>query len=77
MLRLGSLNVYLVFSFHLPCGKRDIRNSAGKAFSDVKALMSALVVVNEGKLISTAKDREEKDWIKKKAHIVPTIPFML
>ncbi|MBB5255251.1 PaREP1 family protein [Sulfurisphaera ohwakuensis] len=48
------------------------RNSAGKAFSAVKALMSALVVVNEDKLISIAKDKEEKEWIKKKAHIVPT-----
>ena len=48
------------------------RNSAGKAFSAVKALMSALVVVNEDKLISLAKDNEEREWIKKKAHIVPT-----
>ncbi|BDB98277.1 PaREP1 family protein [Saccharolobus caldissimus] len=48
------------------------RNSSGKAFSAVKALMSALVVVNEDKLISLAKGNEEKEWIKKKAHIVPT-----
>ena len=31
------------------------RNAAGKAFSAVKALMSALVVANEEKLIKLAK----------------------
>jgi len=44
------------------------RNSAGKAFSAVKALLSALIVVNEEKLLSLAKDDKEREWIKKKAH---------
>ncbi|ACP34657.1 PaREP1 family protein [Sulfolobus islandicus Y.G.57.14] len=48
------------------------RNSAGKAFSAVKALLSALIVTNEEKLINLAKDEKERKWIKKKAHIVPT-----
>ncbi|BDC18804.1 PaREP1 family protein [Acidianus sp. HS-5] len=48
------------------------RNSAGKAFSAVKALMSALIVTNEDKLLDLTKDDKEKEWIKKKAHIVPT-----
>ncbi|AWR98567.1 PaREP1 family protein [Metallosphaera hakonensis] len=48
------------------------RNSAGKAFSAVRALLSALVVINEEKLVNLAKSDEEKEWIKKKAHIVPT-----
>ena len=48
------------------------RNSAGKAFNAVKALMSALIVANEDKLLSRAKDDKEKEWIKKKAHIIPT-----
>ena len=48
------------------------RNSAGKAFNAVKALMSALVVTNEDKLLALAKDDKEREWIKKKAHIVPT-----
>lgn len=48
------------------------RNSAGKAFSAVRALLSALIVVNEDKLLNLAKDDKEKEWIKKKAHTVPT-----
>jgi hypothetical protein len=48
------------------------RNSVGKAFSAVKALLSALIITNEEKLINLAKDDKEKKWIKKKAHIVPT-----
>ncbi|MEM0373645.1 MAG: PaREP1 family protein [Sulfolobaceae archaeon] len=48
------------------------RNSAGKAFNAVRALLSALIVVNEDKLLSLAKDDKEKEWIKKKAHTVPT-----
>lgn len=48
------------------------RNSAGKAFSAVKALISALVVKYNEKLLQLAKDDKEKEWIKKKAHIVPT-----
>jgi Archaeal PaREP1/PaREP8 family. len=48
------------------------RNSAGKAFSAVKALLSAFVVTNEDKLVDLAKDDQEKKWIKEKAHVVPT-----
>ncbi|BCU69856.1 PaREP1 family protein [Stygiolobus caldivivus] len=48
------------------------RNSAGKAFSAVRALLSALIVVNEDKLLNLAKDDKEKEWVKKKAHTVPT-----
>lgn len=48
------------------------RNSAGKAFSGVKALLSAFIVTNEDKLLNLAKDDRERKWIKKKAHIVPT-----
>ena len=48
------------------------RNSAGKAFSAVKALMNALIVVNEDKLVKLAKDEEQREWIEKKAHTVPT-----
>ena len=45
------------------------RKAAGEAFSAVKALLSALVVVNEEKL---AKDEKERNWIRRKAHLVPT-----
>jgi Archaeal PaREP1/PaREP8 family. len=38
----------------------------------VKALLSALVVTNEDKLVDLAKDDQEKKWIKEKAHVVPT-----
>ncbi|ADX84969.1 PaREP1 family protein [Saccharolobus islandicus] len=48
------------------------RNSAGKAFSAVKALLSALIVTNHVKLLEIAKDVKEREWLKKKAHIVPT-----
>ncbi|AWR95418.1 PaREP1 family protein [Acidianus brierleyi] len=48
------------------------RNSAGKAFNAVKALLSALIVVNEDKILNLAKDEKEKEWIKRKAHVVPT-----
>jgi len=40
------------------------RNSVGKAFSAVKALLSAFVVTNEDKLVNLAKDDQEKKWIK-------------
>ncbi|BDC18787.1 PaREP1 family protein [Acidianus sp. HS-5] len=48
------------------------RNSAGKAFNAVKALMSALIVANEERLLDLPKDDKEKEWIKKKAHTLPT-----
>ena len=48
------------------------RNAAGKAFNAVKALMSALVVANEEKLAKLAKDEKQREWIKRKAYIVPT-----
>ena len=48
------------------------RNAAGKAFSAVKALLSALVVVNEEKLVKLARNEKERDWIKKRAYTVPT-----
>lgn len=48
------------------------RNSAGKAFSAVKALLSALVVRLNEKLAEMAKDEEERKWITTKAHIIPT-----
>ena len=47
------------------------RNTSGKAFSAVKALLSALVV-NEDKPVNLAKDEKEKEWIKKKARTAPT-----
>ena len=34
--------------------------------------MSAFVVSNEDKLLKLAKDDKEREWIKEKAHIVPT-----
>lgn len=37
------------------------RNSAGKVFNTVKALLSALTVINEEKLLSLAKDEKEKN----------------
>ena len=48
------------------------RKAAGEAFSAVKALLSALVVVNEEKLAELAKDEKEREWIKKRAHTVLT-----
>ncbi|WP_338598665.1 PaREP1 family protein [Sulfolobus tengchongensis] len=48
------------------------RNSAGKAFSAVKALLSALVIKYNDKLVEIAKDEEERKWIMSKAHIVTT-----
>jgi len=48
------------------------RNSAGKAFSAVKALLSAFVVTNEDKLVDLVKDDQEKKRIREKAHAVPT-----
>lgn len=48
------------------------RNSAGKAFSAVKALLSSLIVTNEEKMLNLAKDEREKKWIERKAHIVPS-----
>ncbi|MCG3109703.1 hypothetical protein L3N51_01998 [Metallosphaera sp. J1] len=47
------------------------RNSAGKAFSSVKLLLSALVVRYEGKLIELGSN-EEKTWLRTKGHLVPT-----
>ncbi|BBG22864.1 hypothetical protein IC006_0148 [Sulfuracidifex tepidarius] len=37
------------------------RNSAGKAFSAVKALLNALILTNEEKLVNLAKDDREKE----------------
>ena len=48
------------------------RNAAGKAFTAVKALLSALVVANEERLAKLAKDDKQREWIKKRAHTVPT-----
>ena len=48
------------------------RNAAGKAFNAVKALLSAMVVVNGEKLVKLAKDEKQREWIKRKAHTVPT-----
>ena len=48
------------------------RNAAGKAFTAVKALISALVVVNEERLAKLAKDEKQREWIRKRAHTVPT-----
>ena len=48
------------------------RIAAGEAFSAVKALLSALVVVNEEKLVRLARDEKEREWIEKRAHTVPT-----
>ena len=48
------------------------RNAAGKAFTAVKALLSALVVVNEEKLVKLAKDEKQREWIRKRAPTVPT-----
>ena len=48
------------------------RNAAGKAFSAVKALMSALIIVNREGLAKLAKNKEEEEWIRKRAHTVPT-----
>lgn len=36
------------------------RNSSGRAFNSVKALLSALIVINEKKILNLAKDEEEK-----------------
>ncbi|WP_338603224.1 PaREP1 family protein [Sulfolobus tengchongensis] len=47
------------------------RNSAGKAFSAVKSLISALIVKHQDKILEVA-DEKEKDWLVKKAHTVPT-----
>ncbi|MGC8544204.1 MAG: PaREP1 family protein [Vulcanisaeta sp.] len=48
------------------------RSAAGKAFSAVRALMSALIVKYSDKLIETAKDDKERAWLARKAHVVPT-----
>lgn len=53
------------------------RNSAGKAFNAIKALLSALIVVNEEKILNLAKDEKEKEWIKRKAHVVPNSQYAL
>ncbi|BBG25625.1 hypothetical protein IC007_0130 [Sulfuracidifex tepidarius] len=37
------------------------RNSAGKAFSAVKALLNELILTNEEKLVNLAKDDREKE----------------
>ncbi len=31
-----------------------------------------LLIINEEKLLNLAKDDQEREWIKRKAHIVPT-----
>ena len=48
------------------------RNAAGKAFSAVKALMSALIIKYSDKLSQLARDDKERAWLVKKAHVVPT-----
>ncbi|WP_369611176.1 PaREP1 family protein [Sulfurisphaera javensis] len=48
------------------------RNSTRKVFTAVKALLSALVVKYGDKLVQLAKDEKEKEWVKKRAHTVPT-----
>ncbi|TRN00554.1 hypothetical protein DJ527_07020 [Sulfolobus sp. F1] len=48
------------------------RNSAGKAFNAVKALISALVLINMQKLIETVKDEKERKWLSKKGYSAPT-----
>ncbi|BCU71663.1 hypothetical protein KN1_29600 [Stygiolobus caldivivus] len=58
------------------CREGYTRESAGKAFSAVKALMSAIIVTNEEKLLALPNDDKEKEWIKKKAHIVPTYSML-
>jgi hypothetical protein len=42
------------------------RNSAGKAFSAVKALLSAFVVTNEDKLVDLAKDDRRRSGLKRR-----------
>lgn len=48
------------------------RNSAGKVFSSVKALLSALVTRYQERLLGTINDAEEAELIRKMAHVVPT-----
>ena len=48
------------------------KNASGKAFTAVKALLSALVVVNEERLVKLVKDEKQREWIKRKAYTVPT-----
>ena len=48
------------------------RNAAGKAFTAVKALLSAVLVVNEERLAKLAKDEKQREWIRKRAHTVPS-----
>ena len=48
------------------------RNAAGKASTAVKALLSALVVVNEERLAKLVKDEKQREWIRKRAHTVQT-----
>mgnify|MGYP001773076399 CR=1 FL=1 len=42
------------------------RNSAGKAFNAVKALISALVVTNEDKLVSLLRTKRRKSGLKRR-----------
>ncbi|BCS94166.1 PaREP1 family protein [Metallosphaera javensis (ex Sakai et al. 2022)] len=47
------------------------RNSAGKAFNSVKALLSAIIVKYKDE-IEKYVDESEFEWFERKAHIVPT-----
>jgi hypothetical protein len=48
------------------------RNAAGKAFVAVKALLSAMVLINLDRLLALKRDEKEKKWYEKKAYTVPT-----
>jgi ribosomal protein S9 len=48
------------------------RNAAGKAFVAVKALISAMVLINLDRLLALKREEEEKKWYEKKAYTVPT-----
>ena len=42
------------------------RNAAGKAFVAVKALISAMVLINLDRLLALKREEEEKKWYEKK-----------
>lgn len=48
------------------------RNAAGKAFVAVKALISAMVLINLDRLLALKREEKEKKWYEKKAYTVPT-----
>jgi hypothetical protein len=47
------------------------RNAAGKAFVAVKALISAMVLINLDRLMALKRDEKEKKWYEKKAYKSP------